>query len=163
MFTCKMLWRSLARKQIFLRVYLFIYSWETQRERCRDTGRGRSRLHAGTPMLDLIPGPQDHALGWRQVLNRWVIQGSPMKPILYLEDLKPFYPTTEDTKWYTLSNCSFYEISKLHLDPRTMTLLLKGKHILILFIDSWVKMCSSVNHEFLLLASFGVPLRPTSL
>ena len=35
----------------------------TERERGRDTGRGRSRLHAGTPTWDSIPGLQDHALG----------------------------------------------------------------------------------------------------
>ena len=34
---------------------LFIYSWETQRG--RDTGRRRSRLPAGSPMWDSIPGP----------------------------------------------------------------------------------------------------------
>ena len=44
---------------------------DTQRgERGRDTGRGRSRLHAGSPMWDLIPGLQDHALDRRQALNR---------------------------------------------------------------------------------------------
>ena len=32
-------------------------------ERVRDIGRGRSRLHAGSLMWDLIPGLQDHALG----------------------------------------------------------------------------------------------------
>ena len=42
---------------------------DTHRERGRDTGRGRSRLHAGSPMWDLIPGLQDHALGRRQMLN----------------------------------------------------------------------------------------------
>ena len=47
----------------------------TQRERERDVGgrdtdRGRSRLHAGSPKWDSIPGPQGHALGWRQVPNR---------------------------------------------------------------------------------------------
>ena len=31
-------------------------------ERGRDIGRGRSRLHAGSLMWDLIPGLQDHAL-----------------------------------------------------------------------------------------------------
>ena len=31
-------------------------------ERGRDTGRGRSRLHAGSPMWDSIPGHQDHVL-----------------------------------------------------------------------------------------------------
>ena len=39
------------------------------RERGRDIGRGRSRLHAGSLMWDLIPGLQDHALGGRQALN----------------------------------------------------------------------------------------------
>ena len=48
--------------------YLFIH--EKQRERGRDIGRERRRLHAGSPMQDLILGPQDHTLGQRQVLNR---------------------------------------------------------------------------------------------
>ena len=34
-------------------------------ERGRDTGRGRSRPHAGSPMGDPIPGPRGHALGRR--------------------------------------------------------------------------------------------------
>ena len=33
---------------------------DTEREGGRDTGRGRSRLHAGSPMWDLILGLQDH-------------------------------------------------------------------------------------------------------
>ena len=33
------------------------------RERDRDTGRGRRRLHAGSPMQDSIPGLWDHARG----------------------------------------------------------------------------------------------------
>ena len=41
-----------------------------ERERGRDTGRGRSRLHAGSPMRDLILGLQDDALGLRQAINR---------------------------------------------------------------------------------------------
>ena len=41
------------------RFYLFIH--ETHTERGRDTGRGRrSRLHAGSPMQDSIPGLWDH-------------------------------------------------------------------------------------------------------
>ena len=42
----------------------------------RDTGRGRSRLHAGSPTWDSIPGLQDHALGQRQAPNRCATQGS---------------------------------------------------------------------------------------
>ena len=35
---------------------------DTQREKGRDTGRGRSRLHAGSQTWDSIQGPQDQAL-----------------------------------------------------------------------------------------------------
>ena len=48
----------------FLRFYLFIH--ERHRERGRDTGRGRSRLHAGSLTWDSILGLQDHTLGCRQ-------------------------------------------------------------------------------------------------
>ena len=40
-----------------------------RRERGRDTGRGRSRLHAKSPTWDSIPRLQDPALGQRQGLN----------------------------------------------------------------------------------------------
>ena len=46
-------------------------------ERGRDTGRGRSRLHAGSPTWDSIPYLQDRALGQRQVPTRCATQGSP--------------------------------------------------------------------------------------
>ena len=39
---------------------------DTERERGRDTGRGRSRFHAGSLTWDWIPGPQDHALSQRR-------------------------------------------------------------------------------------------------
>ena len=44
-------------------IYLFMTDTQRGRERGRDTSRGRSRLHAGSPMWDLIPGLQDHTLG----------------------------------------------------------------------------------------------------
>ena len=42
---------------------------ERERERGKDTGGGRRRLHAGSRTRDLIPGLQDHDLGYRQVPN----------------------------------------------------------------------------------------------
>ena len=65
----------------FQMVYLFfkillIYSWETQRERGKDIGRGRTRFPVGSPIWDLIPGLQDHALSSRRMLNRWATQAS---------------------------------------------------------------------------------------
>ena len=41
---------------------IFICLFMSDTERGKDTGRGRSRLHAGSPMWDSIPGPWDHAL-----------------------------------------------------------------------------------------------------
>ena len=52
---------------------LFIH--ERQRETGRDMGRRRSRLPAGSLMRDLILGPGDHNLSWRQMLNHWTTQG----------------------------------------------------------------------------------------
>ena len=43
---------------------------DIERERGRDTGGGRSRLHAGSLTWDSIPGLQDHALDQRQAPNR---------------------------------------------------------------------------------------------
>ena len=52
----------------FLKI-LCIYSWETHRGRA--IGRGRSRLPTGSLIWDLIPGPRDHDLSRRQMLNHW--------------------------------------------------------------------------------------------
>ena len=45
------------------------YLFMRDREREADISRERSRLQAGSPMWDSIPGFQDHALGQRQALN----------------------------------------------------------------------------------------------
>ena len=52
----------------FLKI-LFMYERHRERDTGRDTGRGRSRLHVGSPTWDLIPGLRGHALGHRQALN----------------------------------------------------------------------------------------------
>ena len=56
----------------FLKI-LFIYSWETQRKRQRHN-RGRSRLPVESLIHNSIPGPQDHELSQRQMLNHWATQ-----------------------------------------------------------------------------------------
>ena len=55
---------------------------DTERKRGRDTGRGRSRLHAGSPTWDLILGLQDHQaaggakqLHYRGCLAKEVLRG----------------------------------------------------------------------------------------
>ena len=64
-------------------------------ERGRDIGRGRSRLHAGSPTWDSIPGLQVHAPGQRQALNRWATQGSPQFKLFEggyrLHSLAPYF------------------------------------------------------------------------
>ena len=47
---------------LFILFYFILFIHKRQRERGRDTGRGRSRLPAGSPMQDSIPGPRDHDL-----------------------------------------------------------------------------------------------------
>ena len=42
---------------------------DTHRERGRDIVRGRSRLPMGSLMQDSIPGPWDHDLSQKQILN----------------------------------------------------------------------------------------------
>ena len=42
---------------------------ERERERGKDTGRGRSRLHAESPMWDLIPGSPGLCPGLKAALN----------------------------------------------------------------------------------------------
>ena len=60
---------------------LFIH--ERDREWGRDTGRGRSRLHAGSLMWDSILELQDHVLSWRQVLNCWATWAALFPSILF--------------------------------------------------------------------------------
>ena len=57
-----------------------------ERERGRDTGRGRSR----SPTWDSIPGLQDRALGQRQAPNRCATQGS-LKEFLFFIYFFYFY------------------------------------------------------------------------
>ena len=54
----------------FFKDFIYLFKRERERERAgRDTGRGRSRLHARTPMRDSIPGPRGPALSRRRTLR----------------------------------------------------------------------------------------------
>ena len=66
----KILSCQLVSKQLFLKDVVYLFMRDTERERGRDPGRGRSRLHAGSPTGDSIPGPWGHALGLKAALNR---------------------------------------------------------------------------------------------
>ena len=53
--------------QLFLFLFIFLnfiylFMTDTEREREAETQAERSRLHAGSPTWDLIPGLQDHTL-----------------------------------------------------------------------------------------------------
>ena len=47
------------------------------RDTGRDIGRGRNRLPVGSPVRDLIPGSQDHALRWRAYASPLSHPGAP--------------------------------------------------------------------------------------
>ena len=53
-----------------LRFYLFIHERQTHTQRQRHRQREK-QAPCGNPMQDSILGLQDHALGQRQVINRW--------------------------------------------------------------------------------------------
>ena len=80
------------RINIFLDNVLFfffkiLFIHERHGKRGRDTGRGRRcRLHARSPMWDLIPGLQDHTLSQRQKLNRRATQVSQTRYFLKLNN-----------------------------------------------------------------------------
>ena len=57
---------------LFLKI-LFIYSWETHRE--AETQREKQAPRR-EPDVGLDPGPWDHALSQRQMLNRWATEAS---------------------------------------------------------------------------------------
>ena len=54
---------------IYLFIYFFIYDSHRERERGRDTGRGRSRLHTGSQMQDLISRIMPWAKGGTKQLS----------------------------------------------------------------------------------------------
>ena len=64
----------------FLRFYLFMR--DTERERGRDTGRGRSRLHAGEPDVGLDPGTPGSYPGPKVVLNHWATWAAPKQNLI---------------------------------------------------------------------------------
>ena len=54
---------------LFFKDFIYLFMRDIERERGRDTGRGRSRLHAGSPMWDLIPDLRSGP-GLKVALNR---------------------------------------------------------------------------------------------
>ena len=86
--------------------FFFIYSWKTQRKRGRDIGRGRSRLHAGSPMWDPVPGLRDHALSRRQALNRWATQASLHGQFLYRSKNSNRLHLSDDFRSCSLCHCN---------------------------------------------------------
>ena len=75
----------------------FIYLFMRDTERGRDSGRGRS------PMWDLIPGPRDHTVSWRQMLNHWATQVSRQGAFVKPRCLVPECPSLASSVPYPLS------------------------------------------------------------
>ena len=66
----RVLWFFFLSFFFLFKIFIYLFMRDTEGERGRDTGRGRSRLHAGSLTWDLIPGLQDHYLSQRQMSNR---------------------------------------------------------------------------------------------
>ena len=52
---------------VFFKDFVYLFMRDTGRG--RDIGRRRSRLHAGSPMWDSLPGPRKDTPSQRQMLN----------------------------------------------------------------------------------------------
>ena len=65
---------------LFFKGFLFLFIWQRERQPAREGTQagGVGEEEAGSQrrslMWGLIPGPQDHALSWRQALNDWATQ-----------------------------------------------------------------------------------------
>ena len=65
------IWNNLFLFFNYFKDFIYLLIHERHTERGRDVGRGRRRLPARSLMQDLIPGPQNHDLSQRQMLNHW--------------------------------------------------------------------------------------------
>ena len=65
---------SSANVFLFLKYFIYLSMHKRCRERGRDTGRGRSRLHAGSSMRNSIPGSQPELKADAQPLSHQVSQ-----------------------------------------------------------------------------------------
>ena len=62
----------------FFKDFVYLFLRDTEREAETQSLWGAGCGTVGSQMWDLILEPQDHALGWRQMLNCWVTQVSLM-------------------------------------------------------------------------------------
>ena len=97
-------------------IYLFMKDTHTER------GRGRSRLHAGSPTWDSIPGPRDHALSQMQIDAQPL--SHPVPPrflVLFLLYMLVSQLPLPEVTWTGL--CKLYQTCKQMLNPLAVFLL----------------------------------------
>ena len=106
----------------FLKIfYLFIHE-RHNRERGRETGRGRSRLHAWSLMRDSIPELLDHALSQKQTLNHWATQVSLNMRYLLMVRKTDYIPQILLWKiWYIIPDWSYLVEKNFRLPDRKFT------------------------------------------
>ena len=81
----------------------FIYLFMRDSEGGRDIGRGRSSLPAGSAMWHSIPGPQDHNLSQRQMLNHWATHvPSQLPPLMTMIPVPQHWFKSKSSHWPTM-------------------------------------------------------------
>ena len=125
------------RMNYFLKYFIYLFMRDTERGK----DRGRSRLHAGSPMQDLIPGLQDHDLSRRQMLIHWAIQASLLATFKCQSYLKKFflirYPAGSSSLFLLLI-LSLGTFCKLW-DPCNYIL---SRYYSLAWLLSWIPSCS---------------------
>ena len=146
----------------FLRFFIYLFMTDTHRDRNRDIGRGRSKLHAGNLMWDSIPGLQDHSLGRNAGAKPWATQGSPALIFNNLFLLFPAILSTElelntlFTDFHLVSMCLLvssgpFKRWSLILLGRKLGYVFLNTIILLLNISLWCCEFSSFSFFTLLL------------
>ena len=104
---------------VFFRLYLFIHETHTERgrlrERGRDTGRGRSRPHAGSLMWDSISGSHPEP---KVVLNHWATGPLPSNLLcIFFFSIQYFFFTFEHLEIMGYI-CAFWSWGELNNDHK---------------------------------------------
>ena len=148
---------------IFLKI-LFIYlresKWEREKKKAQAGTEGEGEADSpmsGEPNAGLIPGPQDHYLSWKQMLNWLSHPGTPNDYGLYMFVHRVYMHlyilklTFYDSYWETRDNRAIFKglWSYVHWNSKSLFLSLQqaAQLVYLFFIYLFKKVCARAQAE----------------
>ena len=124
---------------LFFKNILFIYSWKTHRERQRHRQREK-QASCREPSVELDPGTLDHALSWRQMLNRWATQAYHYEHYILLSHF--ILSTTWWDRLYHYFHCNYIillynKMLRVHAQPLYNISLIKIRLRIVGKLNIW--------------------------